>query len=302
MKKDVNVSRVLKRKYKSSKNILPITLIALVVITTFTLGVGVEASSNYVVLRGSTNMSVSRALLDLVNQARNQAGLNSLTYDYGMQTHVEQRAVEISIYFEHQKPDGRDPFADYFVGSMGENIQAQSSSGSAAEQAQAIFDSFKASPGHWANMMNPNWTVMAVGTWYAGAFVKGDNISNRVHVVQWFSNVASGASQSSGAGASRRTVYYKSLGSLTANVNSGKIEVIKNNNAYGDLNGWSYRLPIDASNFTYASSNTNAISVDANGNLQAVGPGRAQISIYDKTGSLVTTISVSSNGSYFSSY
>jgi uncharacterized protein YkwD len=164
----------------------------------------VAASSRYLDVQGTANRNVSLALLNLVNEARSSAGLSTLSYDYGLQNEVEQRAAEISIYFEHAKPDGRSPFANCQAAYMGENIQVTPIKGSYQDEAQAIFDAFKASPTHWSNIMDPSWTVMAAGVWHAGSFDKAGESWPLAHVAQWFSDTPTGLSKAAGAGSSKR--------------------------------------------------------------------------------------------------
>ena len=102
--------------------------------------------------------------VSLINQYRQQNGLNTLTIDTNLQHTAEWMSTDMGVsnYFSHTDSLGRDPFVrmngfgyDYNTWK-GENIVAGASSG------QVAFDLWKGSPGHNANMLNPNYKVMGI--------------------------------------------------------------------------------------------------------------------------------------------
>jgi len=100
----------------------------------------------------------------LINQYRQQNGLNTLMIDASLQDAAEWMSTDMGVnnYFSHTDSLGRDPFVrmnafgyDYNTWK-GENIAAGTSS------AQVAFDLWKASSSHNANMLNPNFKVMGI--------------------------------------------------------------------------------------------------------------------------------------------
>lgn len=128
-------------------------------------------------------------LLVLVNEARRQAGVKTLSLKPAMSPFVANRAKEISNYFSHIKADGSSPFTGYPGTYMGENIQQNYARASLAELAQSVFDSFKSSPSHWANILNPDWAYMGVGYYQAPTYADGPYMGYApAYICQWFSD------------------------------------------------------------------------------------------------------------------
>lgn len=110
------------------------------------------------------NLSYYEEVLKLVNEIRTEAGVPELVLDSKMCDAATMRAVEIkySNKFAHERPDGRSCFSvlDYFKvnhGACGENIAAGYSS------PEAVVRGWKNSPGHYANMINSNYTKIGIG-------------------------------------------------------------------------------------------------------------------------------------------
>ena len=100
----------------------------------------------------------------LINQYRQQNGLGTLAIDTSLQNAAEWMSTDMGVnnYFSHTDSLGRDPFVrmnafGYNYNTWkGENIAAGTSS------AQTVFDLWKGSSGHNANMLNPNYKVMGI--------------------------------------------------------------------------------------------------------------------------------------------
>lgn len=112
--------------------------------------------------------SEEQTFLGLINLYRQQNGLGALSIEPNLQAAAEWMSADLGAenYFSHTDSLGRDPFQrmrdfgyDYNTW-MGENIAAGTSS------AQTAFDLWKGSPGHNANMLNPNYKVMGIGRAY----------------------------------------------------------------------------------------------------------------------------------------
>lgn len=120
-------------------------------------------------------------VLTLVNQIRSQYGLNTLTWDSELEKTAALRAAECSVSFSHTRPNGTSCFTAYPSGLFlgGENIAA----GTATDTAEEVVNLWMNSPGHRANILNPDYTTMAVGLVYVGGTRYG---------YYWSQNFASG--------------------------------------------------------------------------------------------------------------
>ncbi len=98
----------------------------------------------------------------LVNIERQKEELAPLTYAYDFQLLADIRADECIESFSHTRPDGRrcfTVFEDHGISLMagGENIALYYSS------PEEVVDGWMNSPGHRANILNPNYTAIVVG-------------------------------------------------------------------------------------------------------------------------------------------
>ncbi|MCY3047026.1 CAP domain-containing protein [Aerococcus urinae] len=106
---------------------------------------------------------------DLVNAERQSLGLSSLSYGNAYQAASDIRTKEIIDVFSHTRPNGQAfNTASGFEGAgnyVGENIQQSYTQAGTSPQAiaQDLFDNWKASPGHYENMIDPGFNSQAVG-------------------------------------------------------------------------------------------------------------------------------------------
>jgi uncharacterized protein YkwD len=103
-------------------------------------------------------------VLDLVNEARSEAGCAALRMDDTLtaaaQGHAEDMAAE--GYFSHSSQDGRSPFdrmtaAGYDYRAAGENIAR------GQPDADAVMAAWMDSPGHRQNILNCDFEDLGVG-------------------------------------------------------------------------------------------------------------------------------------------
>ena len=160
----------------------------------------------------STNLvdkeKVNQYLVHYINMDRESKGLKKLQYEPELQKLTEVRAQEMAHYghiryrgLAHTRPDGSKwttvldllP-SDYKSYGFGENMLAYSVLSNpyqlVSEQwiAKRLFEQWKASPSHYASMMNPEYTRTAVSfklTTRAGA--KSDNGTNWMIAAELFS-------------------------------------------------------------------------------------------------------------------
>jgi len=104
---------------------------------------------------GCFDGGMAGAVLDLANQQR--TGLCALSWSDSLAATAQVRAKEIVVSFSHTRPDGS---AWYTAGSsMAENIAKEQSS------SDGVMQSWMASTGHAANIMNPAYTQMGVASY-----------------------------------------------------------------------------------------------------------------------------------------
>ncbi len=115
--------------------------------------------------------SEETTFLAMINQYRAANGLGSLSLNSKLNDAARWMAQDLAAhsYFSHTDSLGRDPFQrmdnfgyDYNTW-RGENLVA------GTEMAQASMDMWKASPGHNANMLNVNYTVIGIARAYGPA-------------------------------------------------------------------------------------------------------------------------------------
>lgn len=111
------------------------------------------------------NEAYEQAVLDQVNQVRQGLGLSPLTLNTTLVNAAHTRSMEIVEQASHTRPDGRSCFTAWDdVGvsytSAGENIAA------GQQTPEEVMEDWINSPGHYANIINENFTELAVGCYY----------------------------------------------------------------------------------------------------------------------------------------
>ena len=97
-------------------------------------------------------------LFILVNEAREDAGLEPYSWSGTLADAADIRAEEIVELFSHTRPNGEDCFS--LSGVWAENIAAGQSS------AQEVFDSWMDSDGHRANILDPDYETCGFSMCY----------------------------------------------------------------------------------------------------------------------------------------
>jgi uncharacterized protein YkwD len=110
-----------------------------------------------------TTHADTQALLDLVNQARCENGLTPLVANDQLNNAGLAHDVDMALnnFFSHTGSDGSLPWdrvsaQGYSWQTVGENIAAGYTS------VQEVFDGWMNSPGHKANILNPNFKEMGL--------------------------------------------------------------------------------------------------------------------------------------------
>ena len=125
-----------------------------------------------------------REILTLVNQERVKNGLKALEWGETCASAAQTRAEESKTNYSHTRPDGRTwstacPLPEngnrYYAG---ENLMA----GNAAPSPEATVAAWMNSEAHRANILNPNFTKLAVGLVFDG------NSKYKIYWSQFFSS------------------------------------------------------------------------------------------------------------------
>lgn len=135
----------------------------------------------------------SSEMLNLINQARSQArtcgnehfhAAAPLRWNVALERSAQKHAQDMADknYFAHNSRDGRSPFErmtaeGYQFSTAAENIA------NGQQSAQNVMKSWLRSPGHCANIMNPNMREVGMAVAYnSGAYV----MTPRIYWVQNF--------------------------------------------------------------------------------------------------------------------
>jgi uncharacterized repeat protein (TIGR02543 family) len=129
------------------------------------------------------NYTEAFKVLEIVNAKRVEDGASPLKMSAELLDVAKQRAAEITIYFEHTRPDGRewDTVSESIsgIGDHGENIAYGYAS------AEAVMSDWMNSPSHKENILYPDFTEIGIG-----CAVSPDG---RFYWVQYFGDRASPA-------------------------------------------------------------------------------------------------------------
>lgn len=107
---------------------------------------------------GRTWETYAREAFDLQNQHRIKNGQRALTWSDGLADPAKLRTAELSILFSHTRPDGTSCYTAATTQTFnGENVAA------GYFTPQEVFEAFRASSGHNANMLNSTYTKGAFG-------------------------------------------------------------------------------------------------------------------------------------------
>lgn len=102
--------------------------------------------------------------LDLINQYRAANGLGALTLNNTLNQTARWMAQDMAAnnYFSHTDSQGRDPFVRMAAFGYTYNTWKGENLAAGVSGAQAAFDLWKGSPGHNANMLGANYTVIGI--------------------------------------------------------------------------------------------------------------------------------------------
>jgi len=103
-------------------------------------------------------------VLDLVNRERAKEGLKPLRLSYDLGRAAETRAHEIVKKFSHTRPNGKSCFT--VIKNQGRGVGENIAAG--ATSPKQVVSEWMNSPGHRANIMNPDYRELGVAYVYDG--------------------------------------------------------------------------------------------------------------------------------------
>ena len=106
-------------------------------------------------------------ILRLVNVERTKRGLEEVVFDYDRYECAKIRAKECNKYetFSHTRPDGRMWYTILSDMGKGSYWQAGENLALYLYSAEHVVQGWMDSPGHRANILNPNFDLMSVAIW-----------------------------------------------------------------------------------------------------------------------------------------
>jgi uncharacterized protein YkwD len=127
---------------------------------------------------------LERRIYQLTNEARRKNGLPSLVPDEALAAMARKHSDDMlqRDYFSHTSPDGQTvkdrlfeaPAVGKSIAQAGENIYGGSGQDYSDPRiiARVIVDGWMTSPGHRANILNPNYTHLGVGVSIKGKEIR----------------------------------------------------------------------------------------------------------------------------------
>ena len=145
---------------------------------TFTVDLGDGKTTT---IKGYYDMEQSEKILSLVNKYRKSKGKGELSTSSELNKTGLLRAYEVGYYFDHRRPNDDDCFSAFpRRGYAGENIAAGQST------AEQVFEAWKNSPGHNANMLDPGFKYAAMYLFITDQKNAADNGHWKYYWVQVF--------------------------------------------------------------------------------------------------------------------
>ena len=271
------------------------------------------ADTDSVLVTGTYQQSNARSMLGMINDFRTgdeawaynasgqvvyYEGLSSLAWDYELEKAAMQRAMELSVYYNHTRPDGSRCFSAYtgYTAAAGENIAIGYGCLTTAQEAFALWQETEedySGQGHRRNMLSGSFTAVAV------AYVRVGNI----HCwVQEFRSPASGAAATAANDASTTvsvpiSASYVTLSNVTPSsdavtLQKGSSTAVPTVSATVVNAGWSYCKTTVQVPVTWISSDESVCSV-ADGTISAVNAGTAVLTASYSGGTVSCNVTVS---------
>lgn len=121
---------------------------------------------------------VEERIFALLNDLREEQGLNSLKKNNILKKAADLRAQETEVSFSHTRPNGKNPFTIFEENGLaypyrvvGENLGMATYYLDEKEMAELLFNGWVESEGHYENMIRPDYEEIGIGVHYDGEFL-----------------------------------------------------------------------------------------------------------------------------------
>lgn len=225
-------------------------------------------------------------VLDLVNAERAKVGASALKMDKKLLEAAMQRAAEISVYFEHTRPNGlRD---SSLLSGVSYTMEGENIAGSYAN-AESVMNGWMNSSGHKANILRAEFNNIGIGC----VIVNG-----RRSWVQTFTKSTTNTAVTKPSNVDKKVSIQIATDNLNLyfyntqeSVEIGKTHTSKIYQKYID-GSWTQITPINVSDFSWKSSNTSVATIDANGIVKGIKAGTATITATTKEGNVSASYTI----------
>ena len=251
------------------KKVLKISLFIFLIIVALSARVNAAEADEIVDIEitGTLRYDYSYKVLELVNEERKAEGLNELKMDESLLETAMLRAAELSIYFDHVRPNGTFCFSANNLMAL-ENIVAGQYS------PEAAMDTWMNSSGHKDNILSKGTKGIGIGCFYI------DGLYYWVQCFEYNTPIEPNGNIENIQKTMKievNTAYLNiQMQNVEKNVERGqKLEIkdLININA-----GWQYvGIYLNPKNLEWTSSNTNVAIVDKNGTVMGVNNGKASV-------------------------
>ncbi len=230
---------------------------------------GVEAEKTVTLsVAGENVYSEAFEILKLMNKQRAAQGLSALTMDKSLLDAAMLRAAECNVYYSHTRPNGEQCFSAFpsFGGMLAENIAI------GYRSAADVMDGWMNSPGHRANILTQEFESVGIGVF------RHDGVYSWV---QLFSSEP--ADQVKAPADTAKTAKIEILQeNLNCEVSALQMKIAQDANGYIFFSvnnvGYPYHnVRLSRLDVTYRSDNKEVATVDVDGVVTAVAPGKAHI-------------------------
>lgn len=132
------------------------------------LDVDYDAAARTVLLTTAPDESDAQAILRLVNEAREEAGVSPLTLDETLCEAASIRAHELETLFSHTRPDGSTCFSVLDEVDVGRYYAAGENIAMGQRTPDAVMSDWMSSPGHRENILRADFDTLGAARYENG--------------------------------------------------------------------------------------------------------------------------------------
>lgn len=125
-----------------------------------------------ITITGDFDYQKAKEVLDIVNEERENAGLEPLAMDEELFKVANQRAAEIAVRYSHTRPDGSDcssifPEVDYSqITGTGVTVHSAENIAAGSISAEDVMERWMNSAGHKSNILTEGFKYIGIGCFY----------------------------------------------------------------------------------------------------------------------------------------